>query len=107
MLSVLSSLRTNRKRSPERCRGDGTRKDTAQFPHGGAVCRRHRRLLLGRWSILTFCRVTSVYSFLGEAIVGGLMCSLLRAARSQRPAMRAAFTSSILSARAVTDRMSG
>ncbi len=40
-----------------------------------------RRLLLGRWSILTFCCVTHAYSFLGEALVGGLMYSLVESSK--------------------------
>jgi hypothetical protein len=64
--------------SPARLRGPDTRKDAPQFRHGGAVHPWRRRLLLGRWSILTFCRVTHAYSLPAEAIVGGLMYSLTR-----------------------------
>ena len=56
-LSLVSLLRTIRRRSPARFRGHYTRRDQPPFPHGGAVYRWRRRLLLGRWSILTFCRV--------------------------------------------------
>jgi hypothetical protein len=41
----------------------------------------HRRLLLGRWSILTFCRVTHACSSPGEAIVGGLMYFLFETSK--------------------------
>jgi hypothetical protein len=45
------------------------------------VCPWRRRLLLGRWSTLTLCRATPAYSLLGEAIVGGLMYSLVESSR--------------------------
>ena len=57
-LSLVSLLRTIRRRSPARFGGHYTRRHQPPFPHGGAVYRWRLRLLLGGWSILTFCRVT-------------------------------------------------
>jgi hypothetical protein len=54
LLSPVSSRRTIRRQSPARFGGHYTRRHAPQFPRGGAVHRRHRRLLLGRWSVLTF-----------------------------------------------------
>jgi hypothetical protein len=54
LLSLVWSPRSIRRRSPARFRRPDTGRDPPQFPHGGAVCRWRRRLLLGRSSILSF-----------------------------------------------------
>ena len=53
------SERSSSNGAPARARGHGASKDPPQFPDGGAVYRWRRRLLLGRWSILTFRQVRS------------------------------------------------
>ena len=53
------SERSSSNGAPTRSRGHDASKDPPQIPDGGAVYRWRRRLLLGRWSILTFRHVRS------------------------------------------------